>query len=51
MGKIDLDLLAYDLADMLSRNEYPLDVSETDIRPALPDFLEQITRNAAASDD
>lgn len=29
--EIDLDLLAYDIADTLSRNEYPLDVSQDDI--------------------
>lgn len=47
---IDLDLLAYDVADMLSRFEYPLDVSADDIRPALPAFLEQL-RASASSDE
>jgi hypothetical protein len=46
---LDLDLLAYDIADMVSRNEYPLDVSEADIRSALPAFIEQVRKNAAAS--
>lgn len=43
---INLNLLAYDISDMLGRNEYPLDVSETDIRPALGDFLRAIIKNA-----
>lgn len=42
----DLAMLAYDLADMLSRNEYPIDVDENDILPELPDFIAAITRNA-----
>lgn len=45
---IDLDLLAYDIADLLQRNNYPLDVAESDILPELPDFIERITRNAQA---
>lgn len=43
---IDLELLAYDISDMLDRNEYPLDVSEVDILPALGDFLRAIIKNA-----
>lgn len=43
---IDLELLAYDISDMLSRNEYPLDVCEADILPALGDFLRAIIKNA-----
>lgn len=47
---IDLELLAYDLADMLSRNGYPIDVDESDILPELPDFIAAITHNAARED-
>ncbi|MFI6959679.1 hypothetical protein ACIBJI_40210 [Nocardia sp. NPDC050408] len=47
-NEIDLDMLAYDLADLIDRNEYPLDVSADDIRPALPEFLARITQNAQA---
>jgi len=47
---IDLDLLAYDIADTLSRNGYPIDVDETHILPELPDFIAAITRNAARED-
>lgn len=43
---IDLEMLAYDLADLLSRNGYPLDVAESDILPELPGFIAAITRNA-----
>lgn len=47
---IDLDLLAYDIADLLDRNDCPLDIAESHIRPALPAFLAAITKNAAADD-
>jgi hypothetical protein len=43
---IDLELLAYDISDMLVRNEYPLDVCAADILPALGDFLRVIIANA-----
>jgi hypothetical protein len=43
---INLELLAYDISDMLSRNEYPLDVCEADILLALGDFLRTIIANA-----
>lgn len=48
---IDFDLLAYDISDMLSRNEYPLDVCAADILPALGDFLSAIISNAQEVDD
>jgi hypothetical protein len=44
---IDLEMLAYDIADTLSRNEYPIDVDETHILPELPGFIAAIIRNAA----
>jgi len=47
---IDLKMLAYDIADMLSRNEYPIDVDETHILPELPGFIAAITCNAARED-
>lgn len=50
MPDVDWELLAYDIADMLSRNEYPIDVDETHILPELPDFIAAITRNAARED-
>ena len=31
---VDLDMLAYDIADMLERNGYPVDVASTHVRPA-----------------
>lgn len=36
---VDLDMLAYDIADLFDRNEYPIDASQDDIRPHLPAFL------------
>jgi hypothetical protein len=33
MSDIDLDMLAYDIADMLDRNEYPVDADADDVRP------------------
>lgn len=48
---LDLELLAYDISDMLSRNEYPLDVCEADILPALGDFLRAIIKNAQEVED
>ena len=48
--EIDLELLAYDIADLLSRNGYQLDVGASDILPELPDFIDRITRNAARED-
>lgn len=47
----DLDLLAYDVADAIDRGDYRLDVSQSDIRAALPAFLEQIQQNTVATDD
>lgn len=47
---IDLDMLAYDIADAIDRGEYPLDVSAEDVRAALTDFIAAITRNAARED-
>jgi hypothetical protein len=32
----DLDMLAYDIADVSDRGGYPLDVDQNDIRAALP---------------
>ena len=46
---VDLDMLAYDIAKMLSRYEYPVDAASTDIRPALPAFLRAITAGAAGT--
>lgn len=46
MPDVDLEMLAYDLADLLDRNGYGLDVGASDILPELPDFIAAITRNA-----
>jgi hypothetical protein len=45
---VDLDMLASDIADMLDRFEYPIDVADSDIRPALPAFIAAILANAVA---
>lgn len=47
---VDLDMLAYDIADMLERNGYPVDVASSHVRPALPAFLRAALANAAADD-
>lgn len=47
---IDLEMLAYDLADVLDRNGYSPDVAASDILPELPGFIAAITRNAARED-
>ena len=47
---VDLDMLAYDIADMLERNGYPVDVASSHIRPALPAFLQAALASAAADD-
>lgn len=44
--KIDMEMLAYDIADMLQRNDYPIDVAESHILPELPAFIAAIVRNA-----
>jgi hypothetical protein len=36
---IDLGMLAYDISDMIDRNEYPIDIAQSDIEPNLPPFL------------
>lgn len=45
---VNLDMLACDIADTIDRYGYPLDVSQDDVRAALPAFVEQLTRAAAA---
>ncbi len=35
----DWDLLAFDIADMLSDHEYPFDLTESDIRPNIEEFI------------
>jgi hypothetical protein len=42
----ELDLMAYDIADMLERFYPNLYVSQDDIRPHLPDFLAKITEGS-----
>lgn len=44
---IDLDMLAYDIADTLDRGEYGLgDITQDDIRAALPAFLQAALTHA-----
>jgi len=43
---IDLELLAYDIADLLQRGEYGIDAGASDILAELPDFIARVTRNA-----
>ena len=45
-GRLDLDMLAGDVADLLDRGNYGIRVSQDDIRPALPAFLAAIMENA-----
>jgi len=45
-GRLDLDTLAGDVADLLDRGNYGIHVSQDDIRPALPAFLAAIMENA-----
>jgi hypothetical protein len=44
---VDLDLLAYDIADTIDRGDYPLDLTQDDVRAGLPDFLAAAQRHAA----
>lgn len=51
---IDLDMLAYDIADLFDRNrgDYGLDgldVDSDDVRAALPNFLAHLSRIAVAN--
>jgi hypothetical protein len=46
---LDLDMLAADIAKLLSRYECPVDASADDIRPALPAFIDQVVANAKAT--
>jgi hypothetical protein len=47
----DLDMLAYDIADMLDRNSYPIDAAADDIRPHLPAFLAAIQTTPSGPGD
>ena len=44
----NLDVLAYDIADLFDRNDYAIDASAEHIRAALPAFLAEVRRNAEA---
>lgn len=48
VGQTDLDMLAYDIANMLDRYGYDIDAADCDIRPHLPAFLDAIQATAAA---
>ena len=48
---ISLGLLAYDIADLLDRGQYPIGAADSDIEPALPGFLRAILANTAADYD
>jgi hypothetical protein len=49
--KLDqLELLAYDIADMLDRNDWGMgEISETDIRPTLTSFIVSALAHAAGA--
>ena len=40
MNTAEWDILAYDISDLLSKNEYPIDISQPSILPNLPAFIE-----------
>lgn len=42
MTDADLDLLAYDIADLIDRGDYRLDVTQAEVRAALPVFLDAL---------
>ncbi|MFJ5984370.1 hypothetical protein [Lentzea sp. NPDC092896] len=46
MSEADLAMLAYDIADLLQRGDYSIDVADVDILPELPGFIAAITLNA-----
>ncbi len=48
MTDADLDTLAYDIADLLDRFDYPLDATQDQIRAALPGFLAQLQQSGGA---
>lgn len=39
LASVDLDLIAYDIADVLDRGDYGLDLTQDDIRAGLAEFL------------
>lgn len=43
---VDLDMLAYDIADLLDKYDYPVDAAADDIRPHLDAFLTAIQTSA-----
>lgn len=45
---VDLDMLAYDLADGIERHEHPIDPTISEIRAELPAFLAALRRRAEA---
>lgn len=44
--RVDLETLAYDLADAIACHEHPIDPTETEIRAELPAFLAGLRRRA-----
>jgi hypothetical protein len=48
----DLDMLAYDIADAMDRGEYGMgEITQDDIRAALPAFLAAAHKHADANQD
>lgn len=45
---MDLNMLAYDLAEVLSGDDYQVDVDSDDVLAALPGFLESLRVSARA---
>jgi hypothetical protein len=51
IASVDLDMLAYDIADLLDRGEYGLgDVTQDDLRAVLPQFLTGAIEHANATE-
>lgn len=47
----DLDMLAYDIANMLDKYDYEIDAGQDDIRPHLPAFIEAIRAEARRNEE
>lgn len=46
--KFDMDMLAVDLADLLSNDEYNIDIGAADVLTALPEFVAAMRARACA---
>lgn len=46
---MDLDMLAYDLTEVLSGEDYEIDVDSDDVLAVLPQFLEDLRQRVHAT--